>query len=167
MIVPSRVFGPGYVINRRVGRRNRLDTSSERADWTIEFWVARAVRFNGANRSGFRPIIDSVSDMAASLVHACVCASCIRPHCARYEALFFAIAMADPTHRRKVQLESATRPEIIGEHSRENVTHQLVASLPSSVPFLRRSSLSLCHVTVHIFLSLELLIVMLLKIKLQ
>lgn len=56
--------------------RNRPDTSSERADWTIEFWAARAVRFNGANRSGFRPIIDSVSDMAASRM-------CARPVHAR------------------------------------------------------------------------------------
>lgn len=44
---------------------------------------------------------------------------------AHYEALFFlAIATADPTHRRKVQLEPAIRPEIIGEHSRETVTRQ-------------------------------------------
>lgn len=40
----------------------------ERADWTIEFWTARAVRCNRANRSGFRPIIDNVSDVAASRV---------------------------------------------------------------------------------------------------
>lgn len=71
---------------------------------------------------------------------------------ARYEALLFsAIATADPTHRRKVQLEPATRPEIIGGHSRETVTHRSVASLPPSVPFLRRSSPSLCHVTVSRF----------------
>ena len=97
-----------------------------------------------------------------SNIYACVCSPVYaRTVYARYEALFSAIAMADPTHRRKVQLESATRPEIIGEHSRENVTHQSVASLPSSVPFLRHSSSSLCHVTIRIFLSLELLLVML------
>lgn len=145
MIVPSRVSGPGCVINRHVGRRNRPDTSSERADWTIEFWAsARAVRFNGANRSGFRPIIDSGYDG--------VCASCIRPRYERYEALLFSvITTTDPTHRRKVQLESAIRPEIIGEHSRENITHQPVASLSFSVPFLRRSSLSFYHATASHF----------------
>lgn len=91
--------------------------------------------------------------MAASLV--CACAFGVRTRCARYEALFSpAIAMADPTHRRKVQLELATRSEIIGEHSRENVTHQLgsLSSFfcPVSPPFVsvappRYGIAPLCH----------------------
>lgn len=39
-------------------------------------------------------------------------------------SFFFAITISDPTHRRKVQLESATRLEIIGEHSHEDVIHR-------------------------------------------
>jgi len=51
----------------------------------------------------------------------CVCMRFVYARGVRVTRHFFsAIAIADPTHRRKVQLELATRPEIIGEHSREN-----------------------------------------------
>lgn len=84
--------------------------------------------------------------------------SCVSAHAqprdgcyaSRFFPLFPTIAISDPTHRRKVQLESTTRLEIIGKHSREDVTRRPVVSLPSSIPFLRFATLSSFHARPHI-----------------